>query len=224
MEAVVASDAQAILARTAVVVLAGGRSRRMGRDKAQVRLGGGRLLDHALAGAARIAPGALLALSWNGPAPDLAPLPPLLADPLPDHPGPLAGVLAGLGWAAGTGRDWLLTLPVDTPFLPADTLARLAAATGARPEDGPADDLPPGPVPRLARAGGRLHPAVALWPVALAAPLARALAAGERRVARWAEAAGALPVDFPDAAGFDNLNTPEDLARAEARLAVAARA
>lgn len=197
----------------AILVLAGGMSRRMGSDKAAVRLGGLSLLDRALDLGARLAPEAPLAVSWNGAlaafeaaAPGRAAALPLLPDPLPDHPGPLAGILAGLDWAAGIGRAQVLTLPVDTPFLPSDCLARLdAAATAGRPA--------------LARAPDGLHPAVALWPVAAAPALRVALTAGERRLGRWAQAQGATEAAFPDAAAFANLNTPEDLALAEAGLA-----
>jgi molybdopterin-guanine dinucleotide biosynthesis protein A len=71
----------------------------------------------------------------------------------------------------------------------------------------------------LAQAGGRLHPTFALWPVGLAGPLAAFLDSGAKpKVMDFVAAHGATEARFADGTGFDNLNTPEDLARAEAVL------
>lgn len=199
------------------LVLAGGRSLRMGgQDKALASLGGQSLLAQVLA---RLAPQvAACAISTNADPQGLAGLVPagtaLLPDRLPpgvpERPGPLAGVLAGLDWAAGQGAAWLVSLPVDTPFAPVDLVARLQAA------------LPPGAqVPVMAESPSGLHPVVALWPVALRAPLAAALVAGERRVRAWALAQGGVCARFEAGPGgdpFDNLNTPAEFAQAEHRL------
>jgi molybdopterin-guanine dinucleotide biosynthesis protein A len=137
---------------------------------------------------------------------DLPGGPETIFDPVAGR-GPLGGVLAGLSWARALGAGWLATVPVDGPFLPLDLVARLQSATG--------DDR----TPRLARAGGREHPTFALWPVALAATLAEFLASGAPpRLRDFARASGAVWVDFPEEAAFLNLNTPQDLAEAEARL------
>ena len=79
---------------------------------------------------------------------------PILPDTLPNFPGPLAGVLAGLEQAARAGYERVAVVPCDTPFLPVDLVARLRAAAG---EEGGAVTV----------SGGRRHPAVALWPVRL---------------------------------------------------------
>lgn len=201
------------------IVLAGGQGLRMGgRDKAALVLGGQTLLARV---AGRLAPQvAALAVSSNAELPPPLPglpagLPPLalLPDDLPEgvaaQPGPLGGILAGLDWVAGRGADWLLSAPVDTPFLPRDLAARLlATAAGAR-------------VPVLAESAGRLHPVAGLWPVDLRAALRAALAGGERRVARWAESHGARRCAFAGEGAADpflNLNAPADLALAEAIL------
>lgn len=185
------------------VILAGGRATRMGGgDKGLRPFRGGTLLAAVIA---RIAPQAgPLALNANGDPARFAALGlPVLPDPVPDRPGPLAGVLAAMDWAAGLGADAVLTVPVDAPFLPADLVARLSAAVDGRPA--------------LAQgADGTLHPTVALWPVALAPALRAALAAGERRMRAFAAAHGAVPVPFAaaDPDPFLNLNTPADLAAA----------
>ena len=194
------------------LVLAGGQSSRMGQDKALLALAGRPLITHVLE---RLAPQVgCVAVSWNGEAAALAHLGlPLLPDATPDRPGPLAGVLAGLDWAAGVGADWLATVPVDTPFVPRDLVARLVAAAV------------PGGGPVLAASGSGLHPTTAIWPVRLREDLRRALVQGQRRVAGWALDQGAVTVEFASVGAdpFVNLNTPEDLAAAEALLRGGAR-
>lgn len=199
------------------LVLAGGASRRMGADKALAVLAGRPLLAHAVA---RLAPQVGRVAIARDPA---LPMPtetatlPRLADPFPGREGPLAGILAGLEWAAAAGAARLQVVPVDAPFLPADLVARLAAAA-------------PAEVPVIARSGDRLHPVVALLPVALAARLRDHLATGtDRAVLGWIRRTDPAIVDLAPVAicgeAVDpcrNLNTPADLAAAEAMLAGAA--
>lgn len=199
--------AEGTVGPVAGLVLAGGRSSRMGQDKALLALAGRPLIAHVLD---RLMPQVgCVAVSFNGDAAALAHLGlPLLQDGAPDRPGPLAGVLAGLDWAAGIGADWLATVPVDTPFVPRDLVARLAAAAV------------PGGGPVLAASDSGLHPTAALWPVRLREDLRLALDQGQRRVAGWALDQGAVTVQFSSGGTdpFVNLNTPEDLAAAEALL------
>lgn len=188
------------------VILAGGLGRRMGgADKALVPLGGRPLIAHVID---RLSPQvAELAINANGPAERFAAFGlPVLPDPLPDHPGPLAGVLAGLDWAAAAGADWIVTAPADTPFLPGDLVPRLMLAAEGR---------------RMAVAAtDRVHPVCGLWPVARRAALREAIAAGTRRLTDWTEAEGAgiapFPATVPDA--FFNVNTAGDMAQAEGWL------
>ena len=192
------------------VVLAGGLARRMGGgDKPLLPLAGRPILSHLLD---RLAPQvAALALNANGdPGRFAAAAPglPVLPDPVPGHPGPLAGILAGLDHAAARGFPAVLTVPGDSPFIPDDLAARLDAARRA------AD------APVAHAASGRLHPPVALWATALRDDLRAALAAGEGRVAAWAARHRAATARWPAVPRdpFLNLNTPEDLAAAEALL------
>lgn len=186
------------------LVLAGGQGRRMGgADKALLSLGGRPLLGHVLD---RFAPqvGAL-ALSANGAGARFADfgLPVLPDAPAHRGDGPLAGLIAGLDWAAAQGAGWLATVSCDMPFLPADLVARLAAAAGGRAV--------------MAASGGRLHPTAALWPVAARAIVAARFAGGERRLRAALEAPGVADfAELPDP--FTNINTPADLTTAEARL------
>ncbi|MBL6076578.1 molybdenum cofactor guanylyltransferase MobA [Belnapia sp. T18] len=202
------------MSSTVAVVLAGGLARRMGGGDKPLRLLGGRpLLDHVLA---RIRPQvAGLVLNANGdPARFAAYGLPVVADPLPDHPGPLAGVLAGLDWAATArpGAVDVLSVAGDCPFLPGDLLVRLEAARRAA-----------GVPMACAASGGWTHPPVALWPIALRGELRAALLAGEKKIDRWTARFGCASAEWPAVPvdPFFNANAPEDLAEAERLLSSA---
>jgi molybdopterin-guanine dinucleotide biosynthesis protein A len=197
----------------AAVVLAGGRALRMGGGDKSLRLLGGRpLLERVVA---RLAPQVgRIAISANGNPARFDPYGlPVLADTIAAHPGPLAGILAGMQWAAGLGASHILSMPTDTPLFPLDLAARLAAASVAD-------------VPVLAASDRRLHPAIGMWPVDLAARLADFLLAGQTfKVSAFADACGATSVEFAmiELAGrsidpFFNVNSLQDLAFAESLL------
>ncbi len=182
----------------AAVVLAGGRATRMGGgDKALQPLAGATVLEALLN---RLTPQARrIAISANGDPARFARFNlPVLPDP-PWAQGPLAGVSAGLAWAASIGATTLLTVPGDTPFIPTDLAARLGAA------------------PAWAASAGAVHPLVALWPVAAAETLASWLQnGGSLRVRDFGLELGMRSVTFAgDPDPFLNINTPADLAQAE---------
>lgn len=186
------------------VILAGGRGTRMGRvEKSLLALAGRSLLAHV---ADRLAPQcAALAINANGDAARFTAFGlPVLLDPIDGFAGPLAGVLAGLDWATEEGFDGILTAAADSPFLPFDLGARLVG-------DG---------VALAADAEGNLHPTFGYWPSSARDGLRSLLKTGERKVRLVADQLGAITVPFPaaDPDPFFNINTPEDLARAE-RLA-----
>lgn len=196
---------------TLAVVLAGGLARRMGGgDKPLRTLAGRPLLDHVLG---RLAPqAAAVVLNANGdPARFAGYGLPVVPDGLPDHPGPLAGLLAALDWAAEARPDlpWVVSVPGDSPFIPNDLVDALHAARTAA-------DVPLA----CARSGGRTHPPVGLWPVALRGALREALLAGERKIDRWTAVHGVAHADWPTAPfdPFFNANAPEDLEEAERLL------
>lgn len=196
------------------VILAGGLATRMGGgDKGMLRLGGPTLLDHVIA---RLGPQvAELALNANGDASRFAALGlPVLPDSIPGFAGPLAGVLAGLDWAADEGADSIVTAAADTPFLPPDLVPRLlhAAEGMTHPLVLAATQDP--------QRGQVRHPTFGLWPVALRDDLRAALDGGLRKVVLWTERHGGREAVFPSDPfdPFFNVNTPEDLARAEALL------
>lgn len=195
--------------KPAGVILAGGLSRRMGGGNKALRLLAGRtLLSRVIE---RLAPqcGAL-AINANGEAEtfedyDL----PVIADGFSGFAGPLAGVLAGMDWAAAQGADCVVSVSVDTPFIPEDLVWRLLDARG---RSGVA-------VAASSNAQGLLrdHPTCALWPVTLRDNLHEALESGLHRIGQFAAAydPGRAVFDSRPVDPFLNLNTPDDLRRAE---------
>jgi molybdopterin-guanine dinucleotide biosynthesis protein A len=188
------------------VILAGGLSRRMGGgDKALMPLAGRPVIAHVIG---RLAPQVeRLVLNANGDRARWQAFGlPVIGDTVEAFPGPLAGLLAAMDWAAAhaPALQWIATAPCDSPFLPRDLVARLRAAAG----DGAA---------AIAASGGRLHPVAGLFHVSLRGGLAQFLGGGGRRVGEWVGEAGARTAEF--AAGpidpFFNINTPEELAEAE---------
>jgi molybdenum cofactor guanylyltransferase len=200
-------------AQTIGVLLAGGLARRMGGGDKPLRTVAGRpLLDLVIE---RVRPQvSALVLNANGdPARFAAYGLPVVADTVPDNPGPLAGVLAGLDWAAEHCPGCLLvvSVPTDAPFLPADLVARLEAQMAA--EDA---DL------ACAASGGQAHPVIGLWPVRLRHDLRHALVdEGIRKVDVWTARYRLATVAFSDRPvdPFFNANRPEDLTAAASLLA-----
>lgn len=206
-------DAAADRALTLGLILDGGRARRMGgADKGLLPLAGRPMIAHVIE---RLQPQvAALAINANGDLARFAALGlPVLADDPPDFVGPLAGVLAGLDFAvrARPVFAYVATLPADTPFAPPDFVARLhAARRAARAEIA------------VAVSAGRTHHVAALWPVALAGALRRLLVEEGLRTTRLvAGRFGVASAEWPakPVDPFMNVNTPEELALAEAALA-----
>lgn len=191
-----------------VVLLAGGMARRMGGgDKPLRALAGKPILAHVIA---RIVPQAsATALNANGDHARFGEWGlPLIADIIPDYPGPLAGIHAGMLWAQGRFPE-IASIPTDTPFLPDDLIESLHDARNATNAD-----------IAVASSGGQPHPVVALWPVALAEELHRFVSAGGRRVTEFTAHYNVVHVDFPvvDIDPFFNINSLEDLEQAEAAI------
>jgi len=194
------------------VILAGGQARRMGGgDKGLRVIGGQTLLDHVIGRLDPQVDG--LALNANGDPKRFADLNlTVIRDSIDGFAGPLAGVLAGLDWAAEQGADTIVTAAADTPFLPCDLVPRLQLAA-----EGMAYPLALAATPDPARGLAR-HPTFGLWPVALRDDLRASLRSGVRKVVQWSDRHDARLAEFPDEAAFFNVNTPDDLARAEAML------
>lgn len=189
------------------VVLAGGLSRRMGGgDKGLRLLAGKPILQHVIE---RLVPQVGRAiLNANGDPGRFARFGlPVVPDSLPDFPGPLAGVLAGMDWARANAPEasHVATVAGDSPFVPRDLVARMAA------------ELPQAEIVSV-RSAGQDYPIVGLWPVALAEDLRKAMIEeGMRKVDRWTARYRLAVVDFAadPVDPFFNANAPEDLGEAE---------
>lgn len=196
------------------ILLAGGKASRMGGgDKCLRLLAGKPILRHVIE---RVAPQtAPLLLNANGDAGRFAAYGlEILPDDIAGQPGPLAGILTGLDWAAKhlPGTPHVLSISTDCPFLPTDLVSRLHHA------------LKDGAEIAIAASNGRNHPVIGLWPVALRKDLRLALAVeNQRRVESFCDRHRTVVVNFPGAMNlpggtvdpFFNANTPEDLAIAE---------
>ncbi len=201
-------------ARIAGVILAGGLSTRMGGgDKCLLPLQEQTVLHHVVA---RLAPqvGAVV-LNANGDARRFARYGlPVVQDSVQGFAGPLAGVLAGLDWAAESGFSHVVSAAADSPFFPTTLVKGLQFACEASGQGLAMVQSP--------RAGGGYfrQPTFALYPVALREDLRAALASGVRKVIQWAEPQGCAPIVFhnltPDP--FFNINTPDDLEKASRML------
>ncbi len=195
------------------VLLAGGLARRMGGgDKPMHKVGGRTILERAIA---RMRPQcARLILNANGDPGRFAFTGlTVVPDDVPGFAGPLAGILAALDWAHANmpGLEWLVSAAADSPFLPADLVARLHAARAQAQA----------PL-ACAESGSQAHPVIGLWPVRLRDDLRRALTVEDvRKIDRWTARHGVAHASWPaePCDPFFNANTPEDIAAANAMLA-----
>lgn len=200
------------MSETLGLILAGGLARRMGGgDKPMRKIGERTILARVIDRMGPQCDG--LALNANGDASRFSAFGlPVVADDVPGFAGPLAGVLAGLDWAASHAPqiEWVASAAADCPFLPRNLVARFHAARIAESAD-----------LCVARSGGQTHPVIGLWRVSLRDDLRRALVDEDmRKIDRWTARYRLATVDW-DIGAFDpffNANAPEDLEEAE-RLA-----
>ncbi len=184
------------------LVLAGGRGSRMGGvDKGLQLLHGVPMAEHALrrlqgqVGSTAINANRNVALYEAMGCP-------VWPDALPDHPGPLAGFLAGL---ARCKTPYLLTVPCDSPRFPPDLAARLAQALAGQQAD----------IAMAATIEGgaeQVQPVFCLLKQSLRGSLQAFIEGGQRKIDRWTALHRCVVVRFDDAQAFANANTPHELA------------
>lgn len=196
--------------KVAGLILAGGLSRRMnGREKSLIELNGMTLVERS---AALLRPQVdMLAINANGDPARFAMLDlPVLEDDVKGFVGPLAGILTGMRWAALQGATHIATAASDTPFAPPDFVERLSGSPTTT------DAI------AMAVSGGRIHPVFGLWPTSLAGALRVFLVdEDKRKILEFAKRYPLHEVVFetqPPDDPFFNINTPEDLTAASARL------
>jgi molybdopterin-guanine dinucleotide biosynthesis protein A len=198
------------------LILAGGLARRMGGgDKALIEIGGRTILERVIETMTPQCDGIIL--NANGdPSRFVRFGLPVVPDDIPDFAGPLAGILAGLDWAAAHRPDiaWMASVPGDCPFLPKDLVGKLHAARAAA-----------GTPLACAKSGDWRHPVAGLWPVALRADLRQALVDEDlHKIEVWTARHGIAIAEWLDQPvdPFFNVNTPEDRDRAD-QIATQAR-
>jgi molybdopterin-guanine dinucleotide biosynthesis protein A len=184
------------------IVLAGGQGRRMGGvDKGLQLLSGKPMIEQVIARLAPQVDDIVINANQNREA-YAAFGHPVVPDAIEGYAGPLAGLHAGLQAAA---QPLVVTAPCDSPFLPEDLVARLAAALGE-------NDL------AVAKTGAQAHPVFALVRRTLFGHLAAYLAGGGRKIDAWYASLKVVEVAFDDEAdAFSNINTREELREHESR-------
>jgi molybdenum cofactor guanylyltransferase len=193
-------DSGANLVHAAGFVLAGGRSSRMGQEKALLTLGGESLVKRGVRKLKEICAEVAIA----GGSEDLARFGRVIPDKSPGC-GPLGGIVSALEQSS---FEWNLFLPVDAPFVPVSALKALLVMAGESPS-----------MCVMARVEGLMQPLCAAYSRKTLWVLQEELAAGRWKVTSAIEAAGTVTVmDFDDARWFANLNTPEEFAEAEQHL------
>ena len=188
----------------AIVIAAGGEGRRIGGSKPAQTLGGISLLDHALIWATKHSD--LVAVAVRDANQLYLTSVPILVDATAGL-GPISALESAFAFAEEHGRDQVMLIGCDLPFLPSDLTEGLAQAIGAQSCAMPVSN-------------GRDHPMAALWRVGRAA-LDAFVAAGGRSIWRFADSVGVERVDWPSEQGtdpFTNINDLEVLARAERSL------
>lgn len=176
------------------VILAGGQGRRIGGEKALLRLRGKPLVQWVLEAVRTQSDEVLINANANEAA-YVAYGCRVVADVIPDRAGPLAGLQAAMMCAR---NEWVASVPCDTPFLPHDLIAKLA-------------DSIDGADAAVAVAGGRRHPTIALYRKSVLSRLNAYLASGERKAGGWLATLDLREAVFDDADSFANINTPEEL-------------
>jgi molybdopterin-guanine dinucleotide biosynthesis protein A len=182
-----------------------------GGDKPMRQIAGRTILDRVIA---RLAPQCdSLIINANGDPARFASFGlPVVADSVADFPGPLAGILAALDWAAANRPDVSLVLSAaaDCPFLPRDLVARLHQGLTAQNAQ-----------LAVAASDGQSHPVIGLWSVALRDELRHSLVVEDiRKIDRWTARYRLATVTWSTTPldPFFNANTVEDIAEAD-RLA-----
>ena len=188
---------------TVGMILAGGKSSRMGQDKSIKRINGKNLIELVFRRSEKqvseiiinsnLAREHFQNLNYNA----------LLSDCIPGSLGPMAGILTGIKWVRkNTKKKWLVCFPVDSPFFPKNLVMEFLLESK-------------GQQVVLAESLGRLHPVFSMWNIGfeLESKIEHLLKNGERKIDKISKKFKTRVVNFPDI-GYDpffNINTPEDL-------------
>ena len=182
------------------IILCGGRGSRLGgADKPLLDWQGHTLVARL---AERLRPQvSILLISANRNIDAYRQLAPVVADELPPHQGPLAGIAAALRRCA---TPLALVCPGDAPLIPLDLAERLGSALNAHRAES-------NPLAAVAHDGARRHPLHCLLRTEALDSLDRHLANGHRSAHGWLDSVGAVDVQFKgQQAAFRNFNSRQD--------------
>ena len=192
------------------VVLAGGKSKRFGRDKSQVKLGDKILIDYILSEIVDLYKDILIVA--NQPIKFLKSDNICLIKDIQKDLGPLGGVYSAMKWVRDNKKDykWISTFPIDTPFFKKDHLIKFYKEINLDKSD-----------LFFIKSKNTRHNIFGLWSLELFEKLELALDKGDRKVELWANEIGVKTIDFEHENNKDpffNINTEEDLESAKKML------
>ena len=189
------------------VVLAGGKSKRFGRDKSQVKLGNKILIDYILSEIIDLYKDILIVT--NEPIKFLNSDKISLTSDIKKDLGPLGGVFSAMRWAKDNRKNykWISTFPIDTPFFKKEHLNRFYKKINLDKSN-----------LFFMKSKNTRHNIFGLWSLELFEKLELALNKGDRKVELWANEIGVKTIDFEHENNNDpffNINTEEDLENAK---------
>ncbi len=186
------------------VVLAGGKSKRFGQDKSNVKLDGRSLLEHTLN---KIKPKlkTILIVSNNQTLKEYA----TIKDCIDGHLGPLVGVLSAMKWIKKNNYsfNWIVTFPCDTPFFDNSLIDKFIESSKSNDSS-----------LYFAKSEKKRHNIFGLWSLKLIEILEEDILKNNyRKVEKWANKIGVktINISYKEFDPFFNINTKEDLAEAE---------
>ena len=184
------------------VVLAGGKSKRFGRDKSQVKLGGKILINHILTEIIDLYKDILIVT--NEPIKFLDSNKISIANDIKKGLGPLGGIFSAMKWVKDNKKDykWISTFPIDTPFFKKKHLIKFYKEINLDKSN-----------LFFMKSKNKRHNIFGLWSLELYEKLESALNRGDRKVEFWANENGVKIIDFEyenNKDPFFNINTEKD--------------
>ena len=185
------------------VVLAGGKSKRFGRDKSQVKLGDKILIDYILTEIIDLYKDILIVT--NEPIKFLESNKISVTSDIKKGLGPLGGVLSAMKWVRDNKKDynWISTFPIDTPFFKKEHLSKFFREINLDKSN-----------LFFMKSKNLRHNIFGLWRLELYEKLKLSLDRGDRKVELWANEIGVKTIDFEEESNKDpffNINSEEDL-------------
>ena len=188
------------------VVLAGGKSKRFGKDKSQAKLGGKILIDYILSELVSEFKEVLIVA--NDPIKHLSSNKIIKIQDFKKNLGPLGGIFSSMKWAKDNNRsyEWIVSFPSDTPFFKMNILNDFFLKVNEKESE-----------LFFMNSNKKRHNIFGLWSIDLVDQLEKDLENGSRKVENWANNIGVKTINmsFEKNDPFFNINTKEDLDKAK---------